>query len=152
MTDSPSEKVVTLHPMATSANAFASEDSQRLTEAGGPPHDSDMGNSLAERVASLEGSVRTWGIAITAILAVIFGAGAIVAAVMIFQLEDTKDQVQLAEQRVSERMDRLDARMDGVEAAVRALPAQLTDIATAITNAITASRPQNTAPETPPSK
>jgi outer membrane murein-binding lipoprotein Lpp len=100
---------------------------------------------LAERVASLEGTLKgvSWalGLLLAALLALV-GSGGVF---LVFQIEDTKEQVQLSEQRLNGRMDRLDSRMerldsriDGLAAKVDALPGQLTAIVNSIANAITA--------------
>jgi uncharacterized protein HemX len=114
---------------------------------------------LAERVASLEGTLKgaSWalGLLLAAILALV-GSGGVF---LVFQIEDTKEQVQLSEQRLNGRMDRLDSRMerldsriDGLAAKVDALPGQLTAIVNSIANAITATRQQPVMITLPPAE
>jgi hypothetical protein len=107
---------------------------------------------LAERGASLEGTLKgaSWalGLLLAAILAQV-GSGGVF---LVFQIEDTKEQVQLSEQRLNDRMDRLDSRMDGLAAKVDALPGQLTAIANSIANAITATRQQPLIITVPPAE
>jgi hypothetical protein len=98
---------------------------------------------IAERVASLEGALKgaSWalGLLLAALLA-LMGSGGVF---LVFQIEDTKEQVQLSEQRLNDRMDRLEAKVD-------ALPGQLTAIANSIANAITATKQQPVIISLPP--
>jgi hypothetical protein len=88
------------------------EPSDRFTGGGGSSHDDHM-ELLAERAASLEGTVKgaSWalGLLLAAIIALI-GSGGVF---LVFQIEDTKEQVQLNEQRVNTRVDRLEERLGG---------------------------------------
>lgn len=151
--------------MATNPRApapYGDEPSDRLTGAGGGPHDGRV-EHVAERLASLEGTLKgaTWalGLFLAAILALMGSGGVFV----VFQIEDTKEQVQLSEQRLNARMGRLesgmdqldgrlDSRMDRTEAKVDALPGQLSAIANSIANAITATRQQPVIITLPPSE
>jgi signal transduction histidine kinase len=127
------------------------EPGDRLTEGGGSSHDKRM-DLLAERVASLEGTLKgvSWalGLLLAALLALV-GSGGVF---LVFQIEDTKEQVQLSEQRLNDLMDRLDFRIDGLAAKVDALPGQLTAIANSIANAITATRQQPVIITLPPAE
>jgi hypothetical protein len=118
------------------------EPSDRLTAGGDGSHDDRM-ELIAERVASLEGALKgaSWalGLLLAALLA-LMGSGGVF---LVFQIEDTKEQVQLSEQRLNDRMDRLEAKVD-------ALPGQLTAIANSIANAITAAKLQPVIISLPP--
>ncbi|MGH6899968.1 MAG: hypothetical protein ACREH3_17880 [Geminicoccales bacterium] len=100
---------------------------------------------LAERVASLEGTLKgaswSFGLLLAAIL-VRIGSGGVF---LVFQIEDTKGQVQLSGQRLNDRMNRLEARVD-------ALPGQVTAIADSIASAITATRQQPVIITLPPTR
>ena len=78
-----------------------------------------------QRVATLEGSHRTLvGMALGA-AALLFATLGIAVTVMIFEVEDTKEQVHLSEQRVTSHLDK-------IERDIGTLPDRLTAILSSI--------------------